>query len=201
MAEITQSILLTTKKMLGISEEYHAFDLDIIININSIFLGLNQLGIGPRTPFQITGVDEVWTDFVDPTTVPGIQTYIYLKTRLLFDPPTNSFLVDNIQKQIAELEWRMNVQVETPPIIDENSEESEEPGIEEPPIIDENPEEPEEPGTEPTPTPEESKQNLSQAIKTTVKIPTTNQLSTSKLSTNQILINRLKQIRQGVISE
>lgn len=112
---ITQSILLTTKKMLGISEEYHAFDIDIIVHINSVFLSLNQLGIGPITPFQITGVDEVWSDFVDVSKVPGVQTYVYLKTRLLFDPPTNSFLVDSIQKQIAELEWRMNVQVETPP--------------------------------------------------------------------------------------
>ena len=124
MAEITQSILLTVKKMLGIAEEYHAFDLDIIIHINSVFLNLNQLGVGPTTPFQITGDEEVWSDFVDVSKVPGVQTYIYLKTRLLFDPPTNSFLVDSIQKQIAELEWRMNVQVETPP-----SEEEDEPSV------------------------------------------------------------------------
>lgn len=115
MAEITQSILLTVKKMLGISEEYRAFDLDIIIHINSVFLNLNQLGVGPNQPFQITGDAEVWSDFVDPATVPGVQTYVFLKTRLLFDPPTNSFLVDSMQKQIAELEWRMNVQVEFPP--------------------------------------------------------------------------------------
>lgn len=110
---MTDSILLTVKKMLGIAEEYHAFDLDIIININSVFLTLNQLGVGPKTPYQILGEEETWTDFVDTNVVPGIQTYVYLKTRLLFDPPTNSFLVDAIQKQIAELEWRMNVQVDT----------------------------------------------------------------------------------------
>lgn len=112
---MTNSILLTVKKMLGIAEEYHAFDLDIIININSVFLTLNQLGVGPIQPYKITGEEENWDDFQGESPIPGVETYVYLKTRLLFDPPTNSFLVDNIQKQIAELEWRMNVQVETPP--------------------------------------------------------------------------------------
>lgn len=110
---MTDSILLTVKKMLGIAEEYHAFDLDIIININSVFLTLNQLGVGPDKPYHIIDESEVWTDFVDPTEVPGIQTYVYLKVRLLFDPPTNSFLVESIKQQITELEWRLNVQVDT----------------------------------------------------------------------------------------
>lgn len=110
---MTESILLTVKKMLGIAEEYHAFDLDLIININSVFLTLNQLGVGPESPFQITGDSEVWSGFANPKEVPGIQTYVYLKTRLLFDPPTNSFLVTAIEKQIAEFEWRLNVQVDT----------------------------------------------------------------------------------------
>lgn len=104
---MTDSILLTVKKMLGIAEEYHAFDIDVITNINSVFLTLNQLGVGPSTPFQIEGDTESWTDFEDPAKVPGIQTYVYLKTRLLFDPPTNSFLVQSMEKQIAELEWRL----------------------------------------------------------------------------------------------
>lgn len=112
---MTNSIFLTTKKMLGIAEEYHAFDLDIITHINSVFLNLNQLGVGPIMPYQITGEEETWDDFLQENPIPGVQSYVYLKTRLLFDPPTTSFLVDNIQKQIAELEWRMNVQVETPP--------------------------------------------------------------------------------------
>ena len=111
---MTNSILLTIKKMLGIAEEYHAFDLDIIININSVFLTLNQLGVGPIEPYQITGEEETWEDFQGDSPIPGVQTYVYLKVRLAFDPPTNSFLVDNIRKQIEELEWRMNVQVETP---------------------------------------------------------------------------------------
>lgn len=113
---ITQSILLTVKKMLGVAEEYHAFDLDIIININSVFLTLNQLGVGPEIPYQITGVDETWSDFLgdQKESAVGAQTYTYLKVRLLFDPPTNSFLVDSMQKQIQELEWRLNIQVDAP---------------------------------------------------------------------------------------
>lgn len=119
---MTESILLTVKKMLGIAEEYHAFDLDIVININSVFLTLNQLGVGPESPFQITGDSEVWSSFVSTKDIPGIQTYIYLKTKLLFDPPTNSFLVDAIQKQIAEFEWRLNVQVDTEYLEEETDE-------------------------------------------------------------------------------
>ena len=110
---MTDSILLTVKKMLGIAEEYHAFDLDIIININSVFLTLNQIGVGPEKPYQIIDDSQTWADFVDPSEVPGIQTYVYLKVRLLFDPPTNSFLVESIKQQIAELEFRLNIQVDT----------------------------------------------------------------------------------------
>lgn len=111
---ITQSILLTVKKMLGIAEEYHAFDIDLIVNINSVFLTLNQLAVGPEIPYQITSDEETWSDFLgeEESNLPGVQTYTYLKTRLLFDPPTNSFLVDAMQKQCNELEWRLNLQAE-----------------------------------------------------------------------------------------
>lgn len=111
---MTDSILLTVKKMLGNSEAYDAFDVDIIASINSVFLTLNQLGVGP-SGFQITGDSEEWSDFVDPAKYPGIQSYVYLKVRLLFDPPTNSFLVENIQKRIDEFEFRLNVQAEYVP--------------------------------------------------------------------------------------
>lgn len=109
---ITKSILLTVKKMLGIAEEYHAFDLDIIININSVFLSLNQLGIGSATPFQINDAEPVWSDFLGDQEefLAGVQTYVYLKTRLLFDPPTSSFHIDAIKKQCEELEWRFIAQ-------------------------------------------------------------------------------------------
>lgn len=114
MAVITDSILLTVKKMLGIAEEYAAFDIDLITNINSVFLTLNQLGVGPEEPYRIEGSEETWTDFLQNqrSKMAGVETYVYLKTRLLFDPPTNSFLVDAIQKQCDELEWRLNAQAE-----------------------------------------------------------------------------------------
>lgn len=114
MNSITDSILLTVKKMLGIAEEYHAFDVDLIVNINSVFLTLNQLGVGPKKPYQISGDAETWADFLgdQKDDVVGVATYVYLKTRLLFDPPTNSFLVTAMQDQVAELEWRLNLQVE-----------------------------------------------------------------------------------------
>lgn len=123
---MTNSILLTVKKMLGIAEEYKAFDIDVITNINSVFLTLNQLGVGP-SGFQITDESEEWSDFVDPAKMPGIQTYVYLRTRLLFDPPTNSFLVDAIKKQVDEFEFRLNVQAE---YVDTSTDE--EPSVEEP---------------------------------------------------------------------
>lgn len=148
---MTQSILLTIKKMLGIAEEYHAFDLDITIHINSTFLTLNQLGVGPERPFQIIGDSEIWSDFVDTNEIPGVQTYVYLKTRLAFDPPTNSFLVDAIQKQIAELEWRMNVQVDPKKESEAGDNKPEEPPVEPDP----EPEEPSEPEIPELPSEEE----------------------------------------------
>lgn len=110
---MTQSILLTTKKMLGIAEEYHAFDLDIITHINSVFLFLYQFGVGPDSPYQITDETQEWSEF--QTDIPGVPTYMYLRVRLLFDPPTNSFLVDSMKEQIKEFEWRFDVQQEHGP--------------------------------------------------------------------------------------
>lgn len=110
---MTQSVLLTIKKMLGIAEEYHAFDLDIITHINSVFLFLYQFGVGPDTPYQITDETQEWSEF--QTEIPGIPTYVYLRVRLLFDPPTNSFLVDSMKEQIKEFEWRFDMQHEYGP--------------------------------------------------------------------------------------
>lgn len=111
---ITNSIMLTVKKMLGIAEEYHAFDLDVITNINACFLTLNQLGVGPRYPFSISGPESQWSDFLEEQSavLQGIQTYVYMRVRLMFDPPTNSFLVDSLKKQIEEMEWRFATQVD-----------------------------------------------------------------------------------------
>lgn len=107
------SILLSVKKMLGISEEYDHFDSDLIMHINSVFLILNQLAVGPKTPFSITGEDETWNDFFsDSTPIDLVKSYTYLKVRLIFDPPTTGVLHEAMERQIQEFEWRLNTQAE-----------------------------------------------------------------------------------------
>ena len=105
------SILISIKKLLGIDESYDMFDPDIIIHINSAFFVLYQLGVGrdPSTPFTINGINQLWSDFVDPSQVDLVKSYVYLKVRLLFDPPQNSSLLQAIKDQIAEFEWRATV--------------------------------------------------------------------------------------------
>lgn len=108
------SILLTIKKMLGIEAEFDGFDIDIITALNTAFMSLNQLGVGPATTFVLTGIDETWADFLGTSTnIEGIKSYLFLKARLLFDPPANSFAITSMENQIKELEWRLNVISET----------------------------------------------------------------------------------------
>ena len=110
---LQSSILNTIKQMLGIDETFNGFDPEIIIDINSALMTLHQIGIGPSDGFQITSESEVWHNITsDVSQLNGIKTYIYLKTRLLFDPPSNSFLVQSMEKQTQELEWRLNVNAE-----------------------------------------------------------------------------------------
>lgn len=109
------SILADIKKLLGLEKDYIAFDTDVIIHINSAFMTLNELGVGPEEGFMISGYEEEWNAFISEdiqSLFQGIKTYIYLRVKLLFDPPTNSFLVDALDKQIKELEWRLNVTAE-----------------------------------------------------------------------------------------
>lgn len=112
------SILTSIKKLLGIEEEYTQFDTDIIIGINTALMVLIQIGVGPSTGFIITDKTSTWDEFLgDRKDLEGVKLYVQLKTKLAFDPPSNSFLVDAIKSQIEELEWRLNVQVEPPPVI------------------------------------------------------------------------------------
>lgn len=107
------SILISIKKMLDIVEVDNHFDTDIIMHINSTMMTLNQLGVGPESGFLITGVAEKWNDFLlDPLDYAAAKSYIYLKVRLIFDPPSNSFTVDAMERQIKEIEWRLNVNAE-----------------------------------------------------------------------------------------
>lgn len=110
----TESILVTIKKMLGLGEDYTPFDTDIIVHINSAFMTLTQLGIGPEEGFQITDANNTWGDFIsDNEMIGAVTNYTYLTVRTLFDPPSNSFVMDAMQKQIEQLGWRLNVQAES----------------------------------------------------------------------------------------
>lgn len=109
-----ESILISTKKILGLDEGYDAFDLDIITFINSALSTLDQLGVGVSGGFAITGSDEVWDDLNVPSNqLQLIKTYLFLKVRMLFDPPTTSYLLAAYDEQLKEYEWRLNTFVET----------------------------------------------------------------------------------------
>lgn len=109
------SILRTIKKLIGGVEDddFTGFDTDLIVHINSALRILNQLGVGV-SGFNITGLDETWTDFLgeDESILSEVKTYVYLKVKLVFDPPANSFTQQSIKDEIKELEWRMNVEVD-----------------------------------------------------------------------------------------
>ena len=107
------SILTSVKKIIGISEEDESFDTDLIMHINSVLMILNQLGVGPEDGFSITDKSAVWTDVIgDNKLIEAVKTFVGLKVRLIFDPPTSSAVLDSINKTISELEWRINVMVE-----------------------------------------------------------------------------------------
>lgn len=103
------SILTSTKKILGLAEDYTAFDLDVVTHINSVFSTLNQMGIGPDEGFSIQDDSTGWDDYVVPSNqLHMIKTYMYLKVRMLFDPPTTSYLIDAMNAQIKEQEFRLS---------------------------------------------------------------------------------------------
>ena len=109
-----ESILTSIKKLLGIPEDYEHFDQDIIIHINSVFMILNQLGVGPTEEFTITDKTAVWSDFIsDNKKFESVKTYVYMKVRLLFDPPLSSAVMECMNRMIGELEWRLNSEAES----------------------------------------------------------------------------------------
>jgi hypothetical protein len=106
----SNSILDSVKKVLGLVPNYDAFDTDIVMHTNSIFSVLTQLGIGPVDGFEIEDAVAEWSDFLaDVKMLNMVKTYVYLRVRLLFDPPTTSFLLASMEKQIEELTFRINV--------------------------------------------------------------------------------------------
>lgn len=110
-----ESILTSIKKLLLIPEDYDQFDVDIIMHINSVFMTLTQLGVGPSTGFYIEDDTAVWTDFIsDLDRLQAVKTYTYLKVRLVFDPASlGSATLSAYERQIQELEWRLNVVAES----------------------------------------------------------------------------------------
>lgn len=109
------SILTSIKKLLGIAEDYTQFDADIIMHINSVFMTLRQLGVGPSNGFYIENETAEWTDYVsDMSKIQAVKTYVYLKVRLLFDPGSiGSATLAAYERQIQELEWRLNIVAES----------------------------------------------------------------------------------------
>lgn len=109
------SILSTIKKLIGgIAEDDDHFDVDIITHINSVFLELSQIGIGPEEGFSISDKTSTWDEFIEPGTIQNaVRTYVYLKVKLIFDPPSSSFVVESINKILEKLEWRLNFQAES----------------------------------------------------------------------------------------
>lgn len=120
MAEsnVKDSILESTKKLLGYDPDYRAFDLDILIHINSVFSTLQQLGVGPEKGYSIDGPEDKWSDFLGTSNdINSVKSYIYQKVRLAFDPPATSFAIDAVKEQIREAEFRLNVAADKPPIV------------------------------------------------------------------------------------
>lgn len=117
-----ESILTSIKKLLGIPEDYEHFDTDIIIHINSALATLPQLGVGPAQGFSIKDKTATWDSvLLGRTDIDNIKSYIYLKVRMIFDPPTSSAVIEAFKAQIAELEWRINVAVDPPDKSEEGS--------------------------------------------------------------------------------
>jgi len=114
------SILTSIKSLLGIQEEDINFDSDIILHINTVFFVLKQIGVNPDLPFEIEDKLQNWDEYIkDNMDLNSIKSYIYLKVKLLFDPPLSNANIDVIKAQIVELEWRIMVTVDPKPIVEE----------------------------------------------------------------------------------
>lgn len=105
-----ESILVSIKKLLGIQEEYDVFDPDLIIHINSVFSTLTQLNIGPKEGFYIEDDSATWEDYDTSSSVNFVKTYIFLKVKLLFDPPSSNAVLESMNRTISEIEFRLYVE-------------------------------------------------------------------------------------------
>ena len=110
-----ESILDTIKQLLGIPTDDDSFDTDVKVNINTAIFNLSQIGVGPANGYIVTSNTQMWNDYIGASLInlEGVKNYIYLKTKLVFDPPTNSTTIQAINDNLKELEWRMQLAVET----------------------------------------------------------------------------------------
>lgn len=107
------SILTSIKKMLGIQEDYVHFDPDITMHINSVFMILSQLGVGPEGGYRIEDKTNTWDEYIsEEDNLDAIKTYIHLQVKLLFDPPQSSAVIDAMKRMVDQIEWRLNVEAE-----------------------------------------------------------------------------------------
>ena len=108
-----ESILTSIKKLLGITEEYEHFDADIIMHINSVFMILTQLGVGPSEGFNIKDKSTTWNEFVSDNQLESVKSYMHMKVKLMFDPPLSSAVMECMNRMISEFEWRLNIAAES----------------------------------------------------------------------------------------
>lgn len=111
---MTDSILDSVKKVLNLAPDYAAFDQDVIMHINAVFSDLQLLGVGPEAGFAITDSSTLWSAFLggDPR-LNLVKSYMFLRVRMLFDPPTLGYMITAMEKQIEEFAWKINVQRES----------------------------------------------------------------------------------------
>ena len=125
MDRMNDSILVTIKKMLGLDDEYTPFDMDVIVHINAAFMTLCQMGIGPKEGYEVSDYDQTWSDFLTNEVMLGaVKTWVYLQVKMVFDPPSNSFVMDAMKTQAEQILWRLNVQAESVEKFDFMTEES-----------------------------------------------------------------------------
>lgn len=109
------SILRTVKRLVNVELDYDAFDEELILHINSVFGNLHQIGVGPETPYSIVDDKNLWTEFISgEENINSVKTYMGLKVRLIFDPPSTSFGIEAMKKNAEEFEWRLQIASEKP---------------------------------------------------------------------------------------
>ena len=115
-----ESILISIRKQVGLNEDCDDFDADLIMHINSAFMTLKQLGVGPDEGYAIQDTSENWDDFINTdenpelkTLLSAVKTFIYIKVKLIFDPPQSASVLEHMRQSLTEAEWRINLEAET----------------------------------------------------------------------------------------